>query len=240
MKCPECGTKVALDDKICSSCGYPLQGNQKYKERKIKIGLAATVAVALLLAGIAVLTYQDAKPVTESIDAIGVVTLESEEKIQVAQSKLDHLNAVQKLFVTNKGVLEKARKTFEALPIELTPENARQYFDFNSIFTGLDDNDISVYSVGFFYHAATANMEVVCIPKQDKYYDGVRIVLEYDLGTAYNWTAPRIEITVGADGKGSRTEKIKYSGMIRPSLPGSNTKFMIVRASGNIYNRKPE
>lgn len=236
MKCPECGGKIHAGEKSCPACGYPIQRKSTGKNKAI---IVVAVLIVLVIGAIG-LNYQDAKPVIDAIDEIGVVTLESEEKIQTAQNKYDHLNAVQKLFVTNKSRLEKAKEEFDALPIEVTTENVRQYFDFNQIFTDLNDQDLSIYSLAIFAHSASANMEVTCVPKQDKYYDGVRIVLKYDLGSVYQWSAPNVEITVGADGKGNRTEKISYYGMLRPSLPSSNCKFVVVSASGNIYNKKPE
>lgn len=236
MKCPECGGKIHVGEKSCPTCGYPLQSKGTSKNKVVVI-----VAVLIVLViGVIGLNYQDAKPVVEAINGIGVVTLESEEKIQTAQNRYDHLNSFQKILVTNKGRLEKAKEEFDALPIEVTPENVRKYFEFNQIFTDLNDKDLSIYSLAIFAHSASANMEVTCVPKEDKYYDGVRIVLKYDLGSVYQWSAPNVEITVGADGKGSRTENISYYGMLSPSLPSSNCKFVIVSASGNIYNKKPE
>lgn len=237
MKCPECGGKIRAGEKSCPACGCPIKANEKSRDKTVIIVVAV---LAILAIGVIGLNYQDAKPVVEAINAIGTVTLESEGKIQEAQNKYNHLNAVQKIFVTNKDRLEKAREEFDALPIEVTPENVREYFDFNQIFTDLNDNDLSIYSLAIFAHSASANMEVICVPKQDKYYDGVRIVLKYDPGSVYQWSAPNIEITVGSDGKGSRTEKISYYGMLRPSLPSSTCKYVVVSASGNIYNKKPE
>ena len=237
MKCPECKEKIPFGAGVCPVCGYPLKEHKKVSHSRILVIPLVALFILLLVGG---LNYSDTRPTVEAINAIGIVTLESEDAIHSAQEKYDHLNLLQRLFVTNYKVLQKATDDFNALPIELTPENVRQYFDFNVIFKDFNDQDLSVYSLALFYHSASANMEVNCIPKKDKYYEDVRIVLDYDLGSVYTWISPAVEISVGTDGKGSRTEKITYGGMLRPSLPNSNCKFVIKKASGNIYNAKPE
>lgn len=239
MNCPECGQKIPSHVKSCPNCGYPINTSDSLKKLKkpkaIIIGIVLIIVVIFLA-----LSYHDAKPTIDAINAIGRVTLESESKIQTAQSKYDHLNSVQKLFVSNKKTLEDAKETFASLPIELTPENARQYFDFNVIFTDLIDKDLSVYMLGMFYHSASANMEVVCTPKTDKYFENASVTLNYNFSSVYSWTAPKITITLDSSGKGSRTEKITYSGMLSPSLPSSTSAYTIVSASGNLYSKKPE
>ena len=56
-----------------------------------------------------------AKEVTEKIDAIGEVTLESEGAIKEARTAYDALTDTQKALVTNKDVLEKAENTWKEL-----------------------------------------------------------------------------------------------------------------------------
>ena len=56
-----------------------------------------------------------AKEVTEKIDAIGEVTLESEDAIKEARTAYDALTDTQKALVTNKDVLEKAENTWKEL-----------------------------------------------------------------------------------------------------------------------------
>lgn len=232
MNCPECGRKLTPFKKTCPSCGFPLKHSRHFF-------LFVSVAFIFLLAA-SVLNYSDAKPVIDAINSIGTVTLESESTINSAQSMYDHLNPLQKLFVFNRSVLSSARKEFDFLPVDLTTENARSYFDFNVIFSDLIDKDNSIYLLGIFQHSASANMEVVCTPKKDCYYENVSVTLHYDLGSIYKWTAPDITVHLDSTGKGSHTEKITYRDMLSPSLPDSTSKFTITNASGKIYKQKPQ
>lgn len=230
MKCPECGHKIAPFKKTCPTCGFPLNNFSKF------FPLVSLVFVFLIMAS--ALNYSDAKPVIDAIDSIGIVTLESENTINAAQNMYDHLNPLQKLFVFNHSTLSSAKEEFDSLPVVLTPANARSYFDFNVIFSNLVDKDNSIYLLGIFQHSASANMEVVCSPKKDCYYENVSITLRYDLGSIYKWTAPDITIHLDSMGKGSHTEKITYHDMLSPSLPDSTSKFIITNASGKIYKQK--
>ena len=56
-----------------------------------------------------------AKAVTDSIAALGTITLESEDDIQAARAAYDALTAAQKKLVTNYDVLEAAEKTYAQL-----------------------------------------------------------------------------------------------------------------------------
>lgn len=83
--------------------------------RKAFVALPVAMALALTLAGC---TKSAAQEASESIDAIGEVTLDSRSAIEQAREKYDALSDEEKGKVENSNVLEDATKQYQELMVE--------------------------------------------------------------------------------------------------------------------------
>lgn len=111
MKC-ECGYENSEGALFCARCGSTLS---PVKQPRPKRGILIAVFAAVLVLGIlafALLYQSPAEKTMEAIDAIGEVTMDSEEAIKLAEEKYAALDAKGREKVTNKDILDAARKEF--------------------------------------------------------------------------------------------------------------------------------
>ena len=111
MKC-KCGYENSTGALFCAKCGCTLvPAKQPGKKRSAFLIVPAVVLVLGILSFL--LLYQSpAERTMEAIDAIGEVTMDSEEAILLAEEKLEALDPKQREKVTNQDVLRDARKEF--------------------------------------------------------------------------------------------------------------------------------
>ena len=111
MKC-KCGYENSAGALLCARCGCTLSPvRRKHPKRYALMTVLAVVVTAGILA-FALLYQSPAEQAMKAIDAIGEVTMDSEEAIKLAEEKYGALDAKAREKVNNKDVLEAARQEF--------------------------------------------------------------------------------------------------------------------------------
>ncbi|MGN1027739.1 MAG: hypothetical protein ACI4P4_15200 [Faecousia sp.] len=111
MKC-NCGYENSAGALFCARCGCTLSPVKQPRPKRFAFIAVFAVVLALGILAFALLYESPAEQAMKAIDAIGAVTLDSEEAIKLAEEKYGALNAKNREKVTNKDVLEAAREEF--------------------------------------------------------------------------------------------------------------------------------
>ncbi|MDO5590586.1 MAG: fibronectin type III domain-containing protein [Lachnospiraceae bacterium] len=137
-----------------------------------------------------------AKEVTEKIDAIGEVTLESEGAIKEARTAYDALTDTQKALVTNKDVLEKAENTWKEL------KDAK---DKNDAIEAATPKTIDLSKTRFTYNGKTQKPKVTVKNAKGKVIPASNYTVKYS-GKCKNVGAYKMTLTFKGDYKGTKTK----------------------------------
>lgn len=111
MKC-KCGYENSTGALFCAKCGCTLVPTKQPGKKRSAFLIVPAVVLVLGILSFLLLYKSPAERTMEAIDAIGTVTMDSEEAILLAEEKLEELDPKQREKVTNQDVLRDARKEF--------------------------------------------------------------------------------------------------------------------------------
>ena len=111
MKC-QCGYENSAGALFCAKCGLALVPVKQPGRKRSAFFLVTAVVVVLGILSFLLLYPSPSERTMEAIDAIGTVTMDSEEAILLAEEKLEALDPKQRDKVTNQDVLRDARKEY--------------------------------------------------------------------------------------------------------------------------------
>lgn len=227
IHCPKCNKDISGKVKICPNCGY------RFEKTGRKLSFVLISFVFVLLLGLCILFFlkpSDLLLVSVQIDSLGEIDSNSEEAISQAEENYKNLNSFQKVFITNYDDLRNARMEFDALPVRLTIDNIDEYITFNISYSNYENNS-TMYPIDI---DASVILTVNYSSRKDVVYENTQIVIH--CGNEYGdflsgWEVPDLIINISADGVGSVSTSISYSGIVSPDFPNLN-KITIISVTG--------
>lgn len=163
------------------------------------------IIVALLLFLVFTSKSEEVKYVEDLISEIGIVTVDREYAIDIAELEYNKLTDEEKKQVANYDVLIKARSDFEDLPKELTLANIEEYLAFDFSYMNESESQLIEHIWSF-----RVDLNTRIYPIQPGHFSNVKLTLA--VSCPYGWDIYRSDPAYKED-----DENTMYIDVVLPS-----------------------